>query len=401
MSSAKLEANNDWLVWARKTAYYDVDNIAEKMKVSSDQIEEWESTGEIEYDDLVKLAKHYQRPPMIFFNLNEPHHIQPINDFRSIKGKKIKITPEISFELRNADVRRRKLLNLESESKEFSVPKFELPNLDNKDSNEIAYFIRDKIGMNSAKSKRRDLDYWIKQIESLGILIFQFYGLEPTEIRGYSIYHEKLPIIGINSKEYDNGKKFTLFHELAHILKKNQGLSNFDEYFLRNKEEVYCNNLAAEILVPSNVLTNFITSLENQNVNHQKIDFLSKHFRVSKEVIIRRLLTLNFISKAEYENSRNEWDYYIGQKERNNKKSSEPEKKSKKETEEIKRDIDHSISYKRKATNILNRNGSFYTESLIKAYDDNLLSLDDLVESLGVSLEVIDEIRTRLNEEES
>jgi Zn-dependent peptidase ImmA (M78 family) len=398
MSSAKLKANNDWLVWARETAYYDIDKIAEKMKVDSNQIEEWESTGKIEYTNLVKLAKHYKRPPMIFFNLNKPKNIKQINDFRSMGSKKVEITPEISFELRNAEVRRKRLLNFEEESKDYSIPEFELSNLDNNSSSELAYDIRDRIGMKSANMKRRDLDYWIKQIESLGILIFQFYGFEPKEIRGYAIYHDKLPIIGINSREYENGKKFTLFHELAHIIQKNEGLSNFNEYFLKNKEEIYCNNLAAEILVPSNILTNLIVSRENQNTDQRNIEFFSKHFRVSKEVIIRRLLTLKFISKSEYKNNQNTWDSYIGKKDKTNKKTSTKTEKKPKDNE---LPIDHSVSYKRKATNILNRNGIFYTESMIRAYDDNLISIDDLVENLGVPIEVIDQIRNRLNEEES
>ncbi|MDO9626541.1 MAG: ImmA/IrrE family metallo-endopeptidase [Methanobacteriaceae archaeon] len=402
MSSAKLQANNDWLVWARKTAYYDIDKIAEEMNVSSDQIIEWENTGKIEYDDLVNLAKHYKRPPMIFFNTNKPAEKEPIQDFRTFDGKKVKITPQISFELRSAEVRRKKLLHLEEESNDYQIPKFALSDINIKDPVEIGYFIRNEIGMNSANMKRRDLNHWIKEVENLGILVFQFYKIEPDDIRGYALYHDKLPIIGINGKEYVNGKKFTLFHELAHIISKKEGLSNFNKYYLENPDEIYCNKIAAEILVPSKILSNLIISSENSTIDDNKINFLSKHFRVSKEVIIRRLLTLKFISKKEYKNKKEVWDAYISRKETRISSSKKPKDLSndKKESEEKEKSKDPALSYKQKATNVLNKNGSYFTKTIIKAYDDQLISKDDLVEVLGVPLEVVDEIRTRFNEEE-
>lgn len=334
---------------------------------------------------------------MIFFNLNKPVNTEPIQDFRIFNGKKIKITPQISFELRSAEVRRRKLLRLEEESSNYQIPKYSLSDTNIKKPTKLGVFIRDKIGMTSASMQRRDLNHWIREIEKLGILVFQFYKIDPKEIRGYAIYHEKLPIIGINSKEYVNGKKFTLFHELAHIISKKEGLSNFNEYDLKNPDEYYCNMIAAETLVPSDILSKLIKDSENSSIDDKKIDFLSKYFRVSKEVIIRRLLTLDLIK-----NKKQEWDDYIGRKERNTatSSSSKDSNNKKEKSKETPKPKDPNISYKQKATTVLNKNGSFYTKSIIKAYDTDLISIDDLVEILGVSTEVIDEIRTRFNEEE-
>lgn len=74
-------------------------------------------------------------------------------------------------------------------------------------------------------------------------------SIQLVECRGYAIYDEYCPLIFINSKDTsENGKIFTLLHELAHILLKHSGVSSYD--FNKN-EEYQCNHIAGEILMPS------------------------------------------------------------------------------------------------------------------------------------------------------
>lgn len=391
MSSTKLKANHEWLIWARKTAHYNVKEIAEKMKVNKETVKEWESTGKIEYNTLVELAEYYQRPPMIFFNVNKPEYEKPIPDFRTINSnEKDNVSPEISFEIRSANVRRENLIKLEVESDEYKIPEFSLNNIKTKDPTEISDIIRDKVGM---KRSNKDLDYWISKVEDLGVLVFQFYGIEPQDIRGYALYYDKLPIIGINHKEYKNGKKFTLFHELAHLAIKKQGLSNFDRYYLRNETEILCNQIAAESLVPSKMIINQINDMVYSTLLDDKtLKRLSRFFKVSNEVIIRRLLTLNFISKKDYQSKKDELDTYIGKKKEVSQKNKQ---KPHKDTEKIVLS-DPQSKYRKKAAIALNKNGMYYTNSIFKAYDEDLITIDDVAENLGVSLEVIREIRKKI-----
>lgn len=93
------------------------------------------------------------------------------------------------------------------------------------------------------------------------------------ECRGYAIYDEYAPLIFINSKDTsDNGKIFTLLHELAHILLKHSGVSSYD--FNINKE-YQCNEIAGEILMP---LQEFKTQWNNDDSLENNIRKISSHF---------------------------------------------------------------------------------------------------------------------------
>ena len=246
MSSAEIQVNNKWLKWARKSAYYDIGEISKKMRVKPDTLEKWENTGTLKYDHLLKLAEFYQRPPMMFFNEDNPdsyHTIIP--DYRTVDSQKQdKITPSISFELRSAKDRRENLLILEEESDEYDIPPFNFKSYEGTTQNpkRLAFRIRQQIGMTKTQIHvhrgQKGLDYWIKKVEELGVLVFQFYGIKPEEMRGYALTYDKLPIIGINNHDHSNGKKFTLFHELVHIIIKKEGISSFNKYSLPNSDEI-------------------------------------------------------------------------------------------------------------------------------------------------------------------
>lgn len=401
ISSTTVTANNEWLVWARKSANYNKEEIAEKMNVDPDVIDEWENTGNISYDDLVLIANHYKRPPTMFFNVNNPVYTRRVPDLRTIQSKKShKETPKMSFEFREAEIKRQNLLNLEEELEDFEIPYFTFINVQSRDTYEIAKLVRDEIRMNAFRRKREKLTYWIDQVEKLGVLVFQFYGIEPEYMRGYALYHDKLPIIGINNKEHENGQKFTLFHELAHLIIKKDGFSDLNNYFLPNNEKK-CNQIAAEILVPTKDLSWKMDFLRNKKDLDKIILKLSNEFKVSKEVIVRRLLNNGYL-KHEYYLNKKEWDNYIAQRKRNpvtrdttptQEEDIEEIDLGEDNTYELNEDEDQEEDYNYqkylgKATEALRKNGRFYTKSVVEAYNENVIQIDDVLNFLDIPLDV-------------
>lgn len=94
------------------------------------------------------------------------------------------------------------------------------------------------------------------------------------ECRGYAIYDEYAPLIFINSKDTsDNGKIFTILHELAHILFKHSGVSSYD--FNMKNEEYQCNEIAGEILMP---WQEFKPQWNKNNSLENNIRQISSHF---------------------------------------------------------------------------------------------------------------------------
>ena len=90
-------------------------------------------------------------------------------------------------------------------------------------------------------------------------------------------------------------------HELVHIALGKSVIQNMELREDRppdNPIEVFCNEVAAEVLVPADALSAIVKPQTD-------LTRISKHFRVSPEVIMRRLLTLGYISQQKYQAYRN------------------------------------------------------------------------------------------------
>ena len=124
--------------------------------------------------------------------------------------------------------------------------------------------------------------------------------LNVDEFRAFTLVNKLAPLIFINTCDTDAGKLFSLLHELAHVWIGvnsfyNDSISNGDT---DNANEIICNAVAAEILVPNDV---FLTKWDGINgSSSEKIEALSKVFRCSQYVIARRVLDNNKITKKNY-----------------------------------------------------------------------------------------------------
>lgn len=131
--------------------------------------------------------------------------------------------------------------------------------------------------------------------------------LNVEEFRGFVLYDDIAPFIFVNGSDFVAGKTFTLVHEMAHIL---VGVSaSFDLKELRAGDqaiEVFCDNVAAEFLVPTAEL---LPAYRQIGLNY---NLLARTFKVSRLVIARRLLDLEVISKDEFFQLYNSWaDEYL------------------------------------------------------------------------------------------
>ncbi|EAC7024829.1 ImmA/IrrE family metallo-endopeptidase [Listeria monocytogenes] len=151
------------------------------------------------------------------------------------------------------------------------------------------------------------MTYLREKINQLGVFIF-FNGkvkdnthrnLDLNEFRGFVLSDKKAPLIFINQKDTKNGQLFTLVHELVHLFIGEEEIFNIAETKTgsRDKVETFVNKVTAELLVPM-----------QEFVKHDLFDteVLSKTFKVSEYVIVRRLLDMNKITKIEYDNQINE-----------------------------------------------------------------------------------------------
>lgn len=141
-----------------------------------------------------------------------------------------------------------------------------------------------------------------ERIEAKGIFVHCFRDVPVEILRGIAICDEVMPIIGLNENDRPPAKSFSMIHELVHILKRESSMCN-NMYGSPNfKEEVFCNAVAGEVLVPEDSLRLIISHDYNSksSLSINDIEGIAKKYSVSRDVIARRLYDLGIITLTEY-----------------------------------------------------------------------------------------------------
>jgi Zn-dependent peptidase ImmA (M78 family) len=114
------------------------------------------------------------------------------------------------------------------------------------------------------------------------------------------------PLIFLNSADAKSAQVFTLAHELVHIWIGESGISDLD--FLSGHEEhieKYCNNVAAEMLVPEEELKE-LWDQDKPAIENCKTIALRYH--VSDFVVLKRIHDLRYIG---YDAYKKYYDYLL------------------------------------------------------------------------------------------
>lgn len=309
------------ITWARERAQLNLDNCAKLLKIKVDKLLMWENG---EKKPTLKQAQDIAQKlqvPMGFLYLKEPPKEElEIPDLRTFSNSN-KISPSFRKLLHDIKIKQEwyKDYILENGLSE----KFFLENytLDSK-KDEIIVDIIDKLNLRKLIGKsiqpRNFLNSIVKEVEKLDILVMKsgivgsntHNKLNLNEFRGFAIYDRYAPLIFINTKDSISAQTFTLLHELVHLWIGESGISSLDFINIDNEVELFCNEIAANILVPSELLEYYWDDTDNFENHYEE---LSKIFSVSTLVILNRLYSLKYIDYAMY------FDYSNIEKEKFNK----------------------------------------------------------------------------------
>lgn len=298
MAILKVNINPKLLEWARKESGFAESQIAEAISVKLDKYVHWEKNGtEIPFGKLKDISKQLKRQVATFFLQEIPPKNKKPKDYRNLNPEDSQLSPETLLAMRRANKFHTMAMELEGE--EYWDQRYiwlkELKRL--KDDEALINWLRSKLKITiedqfQFKTNSDAYKKWRNAIEdNLGILTFQF-NMPIKEVQGFC-YSETLPYsVVVNGKNSDAGRIFTLFHELAHILKHQSGICLPDSVNSSQAIEFDCNSLAGKFLLPANAIVS--TS------DPDEILKFSRRFKVSSEVYLRRMYEENLLLQSEF-----------------------------------------------------------------------------------------------------
>ena len=295
------------LRWARESARMSEEVAASKVSVPIEKLKEWEEgTNQPTIRQAETLAKAYRRPFALFFLPEIPRDFQPLQDYRR-KSAKTLGTASI-FIMREIQQKQAWIRDVYEDNRESKLPfvgKYSLRDNPKK----VAEDILTTLDIHPLDySTENPIKEWIDKAESKGIFISRTSFihsrllLDSEEIQGFTIADPYAPFVFVNSEDWDAPQLFTLVHELAHIWIAESGISNEIGPDIKFKEtihpvEIFCNEVAANALMPETIMTNLKMSTFD---SIREVFKISKVLGISSFALIYRAFNMDRITLDKY-----------------------------------------------------------------------------------------------------
>jgi Zn-dependent peptidase ImmA (M78 family)/DNA-binding XRE family transcriptional regulator len=280
-----------------------LDTAEATKKISSSKknlVAEWENGGSLPtWAQVTKLSKVYDVPELLFFSEDAIPKNKTIPDYRVNADEDESDNARIN-KLINLVIARQRWL--EKNLKEENSPKNQIQGSGRNIESpaELASFISKKLDIDLGEIKKisgmdaqkKVLNYLFKKAEDRGVFVgktISYHQIKVRDMRGLFISNDYCPFIIINRRDAKSAQIFSFIHELAHLFRKSDAISNSLEFRdvrgAGNDEEVFCNKVAAEFLLPKREFT-------KEAYDKNDIDRLAEIYKVSKISIFYRLKDL-------------------------------------------------------------------------------------------------------------
>lgn len=293
----RVDVKPDLVRWARERAGFEPDALARRFPrlAAWEQGEERPTLKQIE-----TFAKATHTPVGYLFLQEPPIERVPIPDFRTIGNARIaRPSPDLLDTLYLCQQRQEWYRDFARSTGEEPLPFVGSASLAS-GIEATAASMRHALGFDVEERRRMStwtdaLRHFIGQADALGVLVMvsgvvgnnNRRNLDPEEFRGFALADDLAPLVFINGADTKAAQMFTLAHELAHIWLGRSALSDVEPASVpSNDVEIWCNRVAAELLVPLAVLRDEYRRGAELN---SEVNRLARHFKVSTLVILCRI----------------------------------------------------------------------------------------------------------------
>ncbi len=305
MAVVRVDVKPELLRWAVKRARWDEETVRRHAPKFNDWLK-----GAVRptLKQMEKFADKTHTPFGMLFLEKPPLEVIPIPDMRTVRDAGVRepsadLLETIYLCQRRQDWYRDDALELGATPLGFvGSATLTTP------AEHVASHIREELRLD-----KRSVSNWdaamtdlIKRVENIGALVMvsgvvgtnPHRRLDPEEFRGFVLADDIAPLIFINGADTRAAQIFTLVHELAHLWLGRSALSDATAGAARGEkeEERWCNQVAAEVLVP-------LHSLREEWAGGYEVEELKRlaaHYKVSTLVMLARLREAGQLSWDEF-----------------------------------------------------------------------------------------------------
>jgi Zn-dependent peptidase ImmA (M78 family) len=296
------------LLWARQRANFSLESLRKRFP----RLESWEK-GESKpsLKQLEKFARAVFVPIGYLFLAEPPEEQVPIPDLRTMGSEPPGPPSPDLLDVLYLCQRRQAWYRDYAKSVGEEPHRFVGSVTTDAPVRETAEAMRQALDFNL--EERRSYPTWTEAIrrfivksEELGVLVMisgvvgcnNRRKLNPGEFRGFALSDDLAPLVFINGADTRAAQMFTLAHELAHLWLGESALSDpRPDLPSPHRVEHWCNQVAAELLVPFKDLKNALPRTNPLDA----VNELARLFKVSTLVILRRLLDIECISRDTFQ----------------------------------------------------------------------------------------------------
>ncbi len=278
-----------WIESARLLRKKTQKEVAEAIGISQGKLSKAEQgLQELTKDCLTKLSLYYDLPLSYFEQEWDNETICGQLLFR----RKVTVSAKIIDSIYE-DVRRRKSA-IDRLMSAVDIPEYDLgfsPLDDDRDIEQIAMSVRFTL-----RCINGPLTDFAKRLENHGIIVQTFdFGTEKMDAISTITLHGR-KVIFINNRMPNDRIKFSLAHELGHIV---MHIDDYSRIISDNDRDIEseADNFASQLLMPKDEIKSQLYYL---NIN--KLMALKQKWHVSMRALVKRALDLNTITREQYRN---------------------------------------------------------------------------------------------------
>ncbi len=303
----RVEVKPELLRWARERSRIEPDALAERFP----RLAAWEEGEALPtLKQLEDFARATHAPIGFLFLQEPPVEHMPIPDFRTVAGIHMeRPSPDLLDTIYLCEQRQEWYREFARAIGERPLP-FAGSEAVTSDVVATADKIRRLLGFDL--EERRRIPTWtdalrrfIELADNAGVLVMvsgvvgsnNRRKLDPDEFRGFALADPLAPLVFINGSDTKAAQMFTLAHELAHIWLGQSAVSDAQPTAMPdNRVERWCNEVAAELLVPLATMQSEYDPAADLAAEMQR---LARHFKVSTLVILRRMFDAGGLTRQQ------------------------------------------------------------------------------------------------------